>query len=213
MRADANMADDTGLFEAYDVVQIIRVLDLRPILLGVHIVDHAEIDVVRLQALQKVFERRAHVLYVSASKILTVLPGGADVALDIPVAAVVPDAFTDDVPGCRVCHPAVENVDALCGGVVDQLNALCLGVPLQPFPTEADLTDLQPGLSQSSVPHDGCSSHYICFIIPWEMRGINCKKTCAGACPAQGSMFCFIRRCGGRRCTGLRTSFPRGSRS
>ena len=102
----------------------------------------------------------------------------------------------------------------LCGGVVDQLNALCLGVPLQPFPTEANLTDLQPGLSQSSVPHDGYSSHYyICFIIPWEMRGINCKKTCAGAYPAQGSMFCFIRRCGGRRCTGLRTSFPRGSRS
>ena len=213
MGADANMADDTGLFEAHDVIQIIRVLDLGPILLGVHIVDHAEIDVVRLQALQKVFKRRAHVLYVSASKILTVLPGGADVALDIPVAAVVPDAFADDVPGCRVCHPAVENVDPLCGGVVDQLNALCLGVPLQPFPTEANLTDLQPGLSQSSVPHDGCSSHYICFIIPWEMRGINCKKTCAGACPAQGSMFCFIRRCGGRRCTGLRTSFPRGSRS
>ena len=101
----------------------------------------------------------------------------------------------------------------LCGGVVDQLNALCLGVPLQPFPTEANLTDLQPGLSQSSVPHDGYSSHYICFIIPWEMRGINCKKTCAGAYPAQGSMFCFIRRCGGRRCNGLRTSFPRGSRS
>ena len=78
---------------------------------------------------------------------------------------------------------------------------------------EANLTDLQPGLSQSSVPHDGYSSHYICFIIPWEMRGINCKKTCAGAYPAQGSMFCFIRRCGGRRCNGLRTSFPRGSRS
>ena len=87
-------------------------------------------------------------------------------ALDIPVAAVVPDAFADDIPGCRVCHPAVENVDPLCGGVVDQLNALCLGVPLQPFPTEANLTDLQPGLSQSSVPHDGYSSHYICFIIP-----------------------------------------------
>ena len=81
--------------------------------------DHAEIDVVRLQALQKVFERRAHVLYVSASEILTVFPGGADVALDIPVTAVVPDAFADDIPGCRVCHPAVENVDPLCGGVVD----------------------------------------------------------------------------------------------
>ena len=104
-------------------------------------------------------------------------------------------------------------LSALCGCVVDQLNALCLGVPIQPFPTETDLTDLQPGLSQSSVPHDGCSSHYICFIIPWEMRGINCKKTCAGAGPAQGSMFCFIRRCGGHRCTGLRTSFPRGARS
>lgn len=164
--------------------------------------DHAEIDVVRLQALQKVFERRAHVLYVSASEILTVFPGGADVALDIPVTAVVPDAFADDIPGCRVCHPAVENVDPLCGGVVDQLNALCLGVPLQPFPTEANLTDLQPGLSQSSVPHDGYSSHYICFIIPWEMRGINCKKTWRGAYPAQGSMFCFIRRCGGHRCNG-----------
>ena len=50
MGADANMADDTGLFEAHDVIQIIRVLDLGPILLGVHIVDHAEINVIGLQS-------------------------------------------------------------------------------------------------------------------------------------------------------------------
>ena len=74
-------------------------------------------------------------------------------ALNVPVGTVVPDAQTDDVPGLRVRHPTVKNVDAGVGGVMDQLHTFFLRMALEPFRAKADLADLQPCFPQSSRLH------------------------------------------------------------
>ena len=153
VRAEADVVDDAGLFELHHVGKIVGVQDLLPLLLGVHVVDHAEVDVIGLQARQQILERRAHIDQIARAVILPVLPCRAEMALNVPVGAVIPDAQTDDVPGLRVRHPAVKNVDAGVGGVMDQLHTFFLRMALEPFRAEADLTDLQPCFPQSSRLH------------------------------------------------------------
>ena len=64
---------------------IIRVLDLLPLFLRIHVVDHANVDIVGLQPFQQILEGRAHVAHVPRPVILLILPGSADMALDVPL--------------------------------------------------------------------------------------------------------------------------------
>ena len=64
-------------------------------------------------------------------------------SLNKPFIPVRLDAVSNDITRFRIRHPAVENVDALLGSVVDQLHAFLLRMALQPLTAKADLTDLQ----------------------------------------------------------------------
>ena len=46
-------------------------------------------------------------------------------SLNEPLTAVFFDSFSNDISGFRVCHPAVENVDPLCGCVVAATGSSC----------------------------------------------------------------------------------------
>ena len=107
MGAHADVADHAAVFKLHDVTQIVRVLHLLPLFFGVHIVNHAEVNIVRLQATQKVLKRGADIFHVARPEILLVLPCRADVSLNVPLSAVIFDTFADDVSRLRVRHPAV----------------------------------------------------------------------------------------------------------
>ena len=141
---------------AVDAGQIVRVLDLLPLLLRVDVVDHAQVDVVGLQAGQQVLKGGADVGHVAGAVILAAFPCGADVPLNVPLIAVFVDTLADDVAGLGVSHPAIQDVDALGGCVLDQRDAFFFGVALQPLAAKADLADLQVCLAQSAGFHKVC---------------------------------------------------------
>ena len=70
-----------------------------------------------------------------------------------PSGAVFLNRLSDDIPGFRVRHPAVDDIDSLFVGIFQQGNGFAFLMPLQPFTAEADLADLQVGLSKTSVIH------------------------------------------------------------
>ena len=153
VRADTDMANRSAVFQFHDVVQIFGVLNLLPFPLGIHIVNHAQIDIVRLKAFQKIFKSRADVLHVPRPEVLLILPCRTDMPLNIPLAAVLPNALADDISGLRVCHPAVQNVDPLRGRIANQVDAFRLRMALQPLAAESDFADLQSRFAQSSIVH------------------------------------------------------------
>ena len=124
---------------------------------GVHVVDHAQFDVVGAQARQQVLEGRAHVVQLAGAHVLAVLPGTADVALDDPLIARRLKRLAEGRTHRRVAHPAVHDVHAgrgAPGGHGVHLGLLHLADPLGPEPDNARL---QAGLAQLPVFHDASS--------------------------------------------------------
>ena len=128
-------------------------LDLLPFLLGVHIVDHAEVDIIRLHPPEKILKGGLYIPHIACAEILSVLPCGADVALNDPMGAVFVNALADDIARFGVRHPAVQKVDALGCGVPDQLNARFLRMTLQPFAAKADLAHKKSSFAKPACVH------------------------------------------------------------
>ena len=147
------MVDHTIPFQFHHIIQIIRVLDLLPFFFRIHIMDHAKVNIICLQSFQQILKSGTHILHIPCPEILLIFPCGTDVSLNIPLAAVVLNPFPDNISGLRIRHPAVQNIDSLCGRIMDQLNAFLFRMPLQPLSAKADLTDHQPCFSQSSLLH------------------------------------------------------------
>ena len=105
--------------------------------------DHSEINVIGLQPFQEILKSGTDISHISCPKILLVLPGGADMALNKPLAAILLDSFSDDVSRFRIGHPAVQNVDPLRSSIMNQLDTLLFRMALQPFSSKTDLTDLK----------------------------------------------------------------------
>ena len=57
--------------------------------------------------LAQILKGWTHIFHIPGAEILAVLPGRSDMPLDIPLAAVFFDPFSDHIPGFRVSHPAV----------------------------------------------------------------------------------------------------------
>ena len=84
VRAHADMADDTLRLQFLHIRKIFRMKHFIQITLIVHIMDHAEIDVIRLQPFQQIFKGGLHLAHVTCADVLAVLPSGADMALYDP---------------------------------------------------------------------------------------------------------------------------------
>ena len=151
--AQADVADGAASFQLHHIIQIVRMLDLLPFLLGVHIVDHAEVDIIRLHPPEKILKGGLYIPHIACAEILSVLPCGADVALNDPMGAVFVNALADDIARLGVRHPAVQKVDALGCGVPDQLNALVLRMALQPFAAKADLAHKKSSFAKPACVH------------------------------------------------------------
>ena len=151
----ADVPDLSLGFELQHVVQIGAGLGqvVFPVAFQVHIVDHPQVDIVRLEPFQQVLKGDPALLYVPGAGVLAVLVGGAHVALHIPARPVVRDGFADDVPRFGVGHPAVDDVDAQAVGVTHQGDGFALFVPLQPLAAKAHLADHQICFSKLSVLH------------------------------------------------------------
>lgn len=120
---------------------------------GVHVVDHAQFDVIGAQALQQVLEGRAHLVQLAGTHVLAVLPGTADVALDDPLIARRLQGLAEGRTHRRVAHPAVHDVHAgrgAPGGHGVHLGLLHLADPLG---AEPDNTRLQARAAQFPILH------------------------------------------------------------
>ena len=151
--AHADVADDPLGLELFYIVQEGPVHSPVPVGLGVHKVDHAQVDIVGLEPFQQVLKGRPALPHIPGADILPVLPGGADVALDVP--ALPPPGQGQAQAGAHlgIRHPAVQNIDAQLLRPHQHRFALPGGVALHPFRAEADFADHQPGFAQSAVIH------------------------------------------------------------
>ena len=143
----ADVADGARRLQLFYVFDVGAVHAQIPVLLCVHVVDHAEVDVVRAEALQQVLKGRLYELHVPGAHILAVLMGGADVTLHKPLFPVALEGFADDVPGLRIGHPAIDDVDALFLRVPDEFHGFLELVALQPLAAESDLAHFESGVS------------------------------------------------------------------
>ena len=149
------MVDGTGLLELLHVVperaghNLFELLDL------VHVVNHAEVHVVGMEALKQVLEGGLDLVEVARAYVLLALPRGAELPLDNPALATVELLKRVAQVGAArgVGHPAIEDVDArILAGARDGDRFLERAV--HPFAAKADLADLEPCVAKRAVLHD-----------------------------------------------------------
>ena len=120
--------------------------DLPELVHAVHVMDHAEVHVVGMEAREQVLEGGPHVLHLARAHVLAVLPCRAEMPLDHP--AVAGTHLREGVAQVRaargVGHPAVEDVHARRvrplehrAGLLDRL--------VHPLAAEADLAHRDAG--------------------------------------------------------------------
>ena len=129
------------------------VYDGAELVAGVHVMDHAQFDVVGAQARQQVLEGRAHVVQLAGAHVLAVLPSAADVPLDDPLISRRLKRLAEGRAHRRIAHPAVHDVHAgrgAPGGHGVHLGLLHLAA-------EPDNTRLQARAAQFPILH-GASS-------------------------------------------------------
>ncbi len=153
MGAHADVADDAPLFLPLYIGQKLPFHHLAELLLAVHKVNHAQVDVVRLQPGEQILEGLLHLGHLPGADILPLLPGGAKMPLDNPLLPVALDGVANFGAHLWVGHPAVQDVDAIAFAPLDDGRDLFLVVALQPLGAQAYLTDLQAGAAQFPITH------------------------------------------------------------
>ena len=118
----------------------------------VHEVDQPQLDM-PAEAQQQLFPSRDHRIHLARAGVLAVLPGGAEVTLHDPLAAVRADGVAQNPAHRRIGHPAIHDVDALLRSEIHQTGNLLLVVTRHPLRAEADLADLKPRPAQTPVVH------------------------------------------------------------
>ena len=74
-------------------------------------------------------------------------------ALDNPALAVTFERIAQIRTPCRICHPAVKEINAARFAALHD-RARLLRRAVHPFAAEADLAYLQAGLSEYAIPHE-----------------------------------------------------------
>ena len=152
--AHSDVADSSGFFQVPDIGNKFAGHDLFKFLRAVNKVDHAQINVICLHSCKKITESFIHLVQLSGTFILTVLPGGTNVSLNDPFVPAVFDGISDIGADIWLGHPAVQDVDALFLTDVNDLFYLFCVVAFQPFASETDLTDIETCFSKCTVLHN-----------------------------------------------------------
>ena len=147
-----------------DVVDEGAVHDGLELIDGVDIVDEAELDVAA-EALKQKLPRRHDLVQVARAHILAVLPGGAEMALDHPVVALLAHGGSQRTAHRGVRHPAVDDVDAGLSGATHNLEGALGVVSLDPLGAVTDFAHLHAGLAQLAVLHESP------YLLPRKTRG------------------------------------------
>ena len=151
----ADVSDGARLLEFLHVAPERPGHDLLELLDLVHVMDHAEVHVVGMEARQQVLEGGLDLIEVARAYVLLALPRGAKVPLNGPAVstAELPERVAQVGAARGVGHPAVEYVDArVLAGARDSERFLERAV--HPFAAKADLADLEPRAAKRAVLHD-----------------------------------------------------------
>ena len=150
---EADAPDDALFFQLQGIVHDAAGADGLPVGHSVHIVDHADIDIVCTQAAEEVGIAGSDLLQVPGALVLPVLPGGADVALDDKLLPPARQSPAQLVPDLGVRDIAVQAVSP--GGLHDVQKLLDLGIALSgvALTAHADLAHLDAGAAQCAVLH------------------------------------------------------------
>ncbi len=145
--AHADVADGPGFLQPPDIFDELSLHDFTELCRLVHEMDHAQVYVVCLQPVQEILEGGLYLGQLPGADILAVLPGGADVALDVPFLPASGDGVADVGAHAGLGHPAVQDIDAGLLAAPDDLLHLLGVMPLQPFSAQADFADHEPCLA------------------------------------------------------------------
>ena len=153
VRAHAKMADHAAGLQLLGVLHHRAFKDRAEILLAVHIVDHAHVDVVGLEALQQVGKGPLCLFNVPGTGVLPVLEYRTQMALDDKFFPPALQSDSQVAAGGCLGHEDVDVVDAaLLRGIHDR-GTLLGGQAVEPFAAQTDFAYLQAGAAQRSVLH------------------------------------------------------------
>ena len=153
MAADADMSYLSRRLELPRVTHHGAIRDLAPILRGVAVVYHADVDIIRPQQPQQIGEALAHLLLVACAPVLSVLPRRAEVALK---GEFLPPAG-ERAPK-PLAHPGVGRIEvdvvyAARGGDIHQFSRIAAVVVDKSLAAQAYLAYRYSGQAEFSVFH------------------------------------------------------------
>ena len=154
VRGQADRPDGTLVLELFRVRDERAVEHRVEVSLLVNVMDHADIDVLELHALEEIGKRRTAHIHVACAVVLAVLPRRADVALDHEALARVARESPSHVAahvGVRIVD--VHEVDAALKCAVDDRLACLVGLVLEALAADPDNAYLDARSSQYSLFH------------------------------------------------------------
>ena len=113
--------------------------------------DHAHVEIIRLQELHHLLEARPRFLQVPRALVLPVLPDRADMGLDAELLPPPGERIAHRAPHVRIRGVEVEIIDPLRLGQVKQLLRHPAAVLGKAFTAHADFTDLETGIAQFTI--------------------------------------------------------------
>ena len=147
------MPDDPLLMQIMDILNEFSVHCPVPLFDRINVMDHSKVHVIRPEPSELILKSGLYKLHIPGPYILSVLPGRADMALYVPGIPAFLRCLTDDIPGLRIRHPAVHDIDPSLMGISEKLHRVLFVMSLKPFPAKADLAYLNPCFSEFSVSH------------------------------------------------------------
>ena len=93
------MTDDSLFLQFHDIIQKGPGPGNRlPVAFQIHIMNHAQIHIIRPQPLQQVFKGNPALLDISGAGVLPVLIGRSDMPLNNPAGPVLLNGLSDNIP-------------------------------------------------------------------------------------------------------------------
>ena len=172
MAGKPDTADCAGLLEAFHIFDEFTFKNAVVIRLLVAVMDHSDLDVIGLQAIQKVFKRCFCFGDIASSFVLAIFPRRTDVSLNDEPVASSPQGCSNCGPHLRIGRVDVNEVDPVVDGEIHHLASLLLCFACETFASERNCADFDSGSSELTVYH--CVTPVSnCFQIVVDSNGLN----------------------------------------
>ena len=149
----ADMPDNTLFLQFLRVFQDRTFKNGLEILFTVNIMDHANIDIVGVQAFQKICKGTLCLFYITGTSVLTIFIDGAKMSLNDKLIPASLQGNAEVITGRSLRHEDVDVVDSMLLCRIHDCRAFFGGQAVEPLAAQTDFANFQTGSPQNSIIH------------------------------------------------------------